>query len=94
MKKLVTLVALFGLCAVIAAKAETREDVQNRLDNATLVLHQIMATPDKGIPEEVLEHAKCTAIVPHMIKGGLVFGAENGRGVATCRTAHETESPR
>jgi SH3 domain-containing YSC84-like protein 1 len=67
MKKLVTLVALFGLCAVIAAKAETREDVQNRLDNATLVLHQIMATPDKGIPE-VLEHAKCIAIVPHMIR--------------------------
>jgi lipid-binding SYLF domain-containing protein len=93
MKKLVTLVALFGLCAVIAAKAETREDVQNRLDNATLVLHQIMATPDKGIPEEVLEHAKCIAIVPHMIKGGLVFGAENGRGVATCRTAHGWSAP-
>jgi SH3 domain-containing YSC84-like protein 1 len=93
MKKLVTLVALFGLCAVIAAKAETREDVQNRLDNATLVLHQIMATPDKGIPEEVLEHAKCIAIVPHMIKGGLVFGAENGRGVATCRTARGWSAP-
>jgi len=93
MKKLVTLVALFGLCAVLAAKAETREDVQNRLDNATLVLHQIMATPDKGIPEEVLEHAKCIAIVPHMIKGGLVFGAENGRGVATCRTAHGWSAP-
>jgi lipid-binding SYLF domain-containing protein len=93
MKKLVTLVALFGLCAVTAVKAETREDVQNRLDNATLVLHQIMATPDKGIPEEVLEHAKCIAIVPHMIKGGLVFGAENGRGVATCRTAHGWSAP-
>src|SRR5579864_4414534 len=93
MKKLVTLVALFGLCTVTAVKAETREDVQNRLDNATLVLHQIMATPDKGIPEEVLEHAKCIAIVPHMIKGGLVFGAENGRGVATCRTAHGWSAP-
>jgi SH3 domain-containing YSC84-like protein 1 len=93
MKKLVTLVALFGLCAVMAAKAETREDVQNRLDNAALVMHQVMAAPDKGIPEEVLEHAKCIAIVPHMIKGGLVFGAENGRGVATCRTAHGWSAP-
>jgi SH3 domain-containing YSC84-like protein 1 len=83
MKKFMTLVALFGLgVATTAWAAETREDVQNRLDNATLVLHQIMAAPDNGIPQEVLEHAKCIAIVPHMIKGGLVFGAENGKGVA------------
>ena len=93
MKKLVTLVAIFSLGAAIAASAETREDVQNRLDNATLVLHQIMGTPDKGIPEEVLEHAKCIAVVPHMIKGGFVFGAENGRGVSTCRTEHGWSAP-
>ena len=91
MKKLVTLVALLSLGAATAARAETREDVQNRLDNAALVLHQIMAAPDKGIPEEVLEHAKCIAVVPHMIKGGFVFGAENGKGVATCRTAARME---
>jgi SH3 domain-containing YSC84-like protein 1 len=93
MRKFITLVALFGLGVASAAAAETREDVQNRLDNATLVLHQIMAAPDNGIPQEVLEHAKCIAIVPHMIKGGLVFGAENGRGVATCRTADGWSAP-
>ena len=88
-----TLVALLGLGVASTAWAETREDVQNRLDNATLVLHQIMAAPDKGIPEEVLEHAKCIAVVPHMIKGGLVFGAENGKGIATCRTADGWSAP-
>src|SRR6202042_3746619 len=88
-----TLVALFSLGAASVAMAETREEVQNRLDNATLVLHQIMAAPDRGIPEEVMEHAKCIAVVPHMIKGGLVFGAENGRGVATCRTANGWSAP-
>src|SRR5580658_5227003 len=88
-----TLVALFSLGAACTASAETREDVQNRLDNATLVLHQIMAAPDKGIPEEVLDHAKCIAIVPHMIKGGLVFGAENGKGIATCRTENGWSAP-
>jgi len=93
MRKFITLVALFGLGVASAAAAETREDVQNRLENATLVLHQIMAAPDNGIPQEVLEHAKCIAIVPHMIKGGLVFGAENGRGVATCRTADGWSAP-
>jgi lipid-binding SYLF domain-containing protein len=93
MKKLVTLVALFCLGAASAAWAETREDTQNRLDNAAAVLHEIMAAPDKGIPEEVLDHAKCISVVPHMIKGGLVFGAENGRGVATCRTEHGWSAP-
>jgi lipid-binding SYLF domain-containing protein len=52
-----------------------------------------MATPDKGIPEEVLDHAKCVAVVPRMIKAGLVFGGENGRGVATCRTEHGWSAP-
>jgi lipid-binding SYLF domain-containing protein len=52
-----------------------------------------MAAPDKGIPEEVLEHAKCVAVVPHMIKGGFVFGAQGGRGVATCRTENGWSAP-
>jgi len=93
MKRFVTLVALFSMGVATSVWAETREDVQNRLDNATLLLHQIMAAPDNGIPQEVLEHAKCIAVVPHMIKGGLVFGAENGRGVATCRTENGWSAP-
>jgi lipid-binding SYLF domain-containing protein len=54
---------------------------------------EIMSAPDKGIPEEVLEHARCVAVVPHLLKGGFVFGAENGRGVATCRTANGWSAP-
>jgi lipid-binding SYLF domain-containing protein len=57
------------------------------------VINEIMSAPDKGIPQEVLEHAKCIAVVPHMIKGGFVFGAEGGRGVATCRTANGWSAP-
>jgi SH3 domain-containing YSC84-like protein 1 len=71
----------------------TRENVQDRLDNAGRVLHEIMSAPDRGIPEEVLEHAKCIAVVPHMLKAGFVFGAENGKGVATCRTASGWSAP-
>jgi lipid-binding SYLF domain-containing protein len=52
-----------------------------------------MSAPDRGIPEEVLEHARCVAVVPHLLKGGFVFGAENGRGVATCRTAAGWSAP-
>ena len=56
-------------------------------------MSEIMSAPDKGIPEEVLEHARCVAVVPHLLKGGFVFGAENGRGVATCRTAKGWSAP-
>ncbi|MGA9463605.1 MAG: lipid-binding SYLF domain-containing protein [Terracidiphilus sp.] len=94
MKKLVTLVAMLSLGAASAAWAESdREATANRLDHAGRVLHEIMAAPDSGIPEEVLEHAKCLAVVPHLLKGGFVFGAENGRGVTTCRTANGWSAP-
>ena len=86
------LVALLSLTSLGWADSN-REKSTDRLDNAGKVLHEIMAAPDKGIPEEVLEHAKCIAVVPHMVKGGFVFGAENGRGVATCRTAQGWSAP-
>jgi lipid-binding SYLF domain-containing protein len=91
MKKLMTLVAIIGLTST--AWANTAENVQDRLDNAGRVLHEIMAAPDRGIPEEVLEHARCIAVVPHMLKAGFVFGADNGKGVATCRTANGWSAP-
>lgn len=92
MKKLILFVALLSFAGLGWAES-TRESSIDRLDNAGKVLHEIMAAPDNGIPEEVLEHAKCVAVVPHMIKGGFVFGAENGRGVATCRTADGWSAP-
>jgi lipid-binding SYLF domain-containing protein len=92
MKKLVTIVAMLGMTSIGWA-ATDREATVDRLQHAGAVLHEIMAAPDRGIPEEVLEHAKCIAVVPHMIKGGFVFGAENGRGVATCRTANGWSAP-
>ncbi len=92
MKKAITLVALLSLTSIGWAGTD-REATNDRLDHAGRVLHEIMAAPDKGIPEEVLEHAKCVAVVPHLLKGGFVFGAENGRGVATCRTADGWSAP-
>lgn len=91
MKRLVLFVALLSLTSL--GWAESHQESTDRLNQAATVLHEIMSTPDKGIPEEVLDHAKCVAVVPHMIKGGFVFGAENGRGVATCRTAGKWSAP-
>lgn len=92
MKKLMLFVVVLSLgCLSWAGSA--REDATDRLDNATKVLHEIMQAPDNGIPEEVLEHAKCVAVVPHMMKGGFIVGAEHGKGVATCRTANGWSAP-
>lgn len=91
MKKLLVLLAVLALGLV--AWADEKEDATDRLDSATKVLNEVMKTPDKGIPEEVLDGAKCIAVVPHMIKGGFVFGAKHGRGVATCRTANGWSAP-
>jgi lipid-binding SYLF domain-containing protein len=92
MRKVILLGVSLSLTS-LAWAGTTREATDDRLEHAGVVLREIMAAPDKGIPEEVLEHAKCVAVVPHLLKGGFVFGAENGRGVATCRTDHGWSAP-
>jgi lipid-binding SYLF domain-containing protein len=92
MRKVIFVFAMLGLGTLCWA-GSAREDATDRLDKATTVLHEIMGMPDKGIPEEVLEHAKCVAVIPHMVKGGFVFGAKGGKGVATCRTAAGWSAP-
>jgi len=92
MKKGMFVLAMLSLGTLCWA-GSAREDATERLDNAKQVVHEIMGMPDKGIPEEVLEHAKCIAVVPHMVKGGFVFGGKGGKGVATCRTADGWSAP-
>jgi lipid-binding SYLF domain-containing protein len=92
MKKAIVFAAILFSTSVAWA-ATAREATDERLQHAGAVLNEIMAAPDKGIPDEVLDHAKCIAVVPHLVKGGFVFGAENGRGVATCRTASGWSAP-
>jgi len=67
---------------------EDRDKVLARLDDSSKILNELLGAPDKGIPDDVFKSAKCVAVVPSMVKGGFVFGAEHGRGVATCRTSN------
>src|ERR1700730_13821882 len=57
----------------------------HRLRTATTVLHEILAAPDKGIPEDLLAKAQCVMIVPGLKKAAFVVGGEYGRGFALCR---------
>src|SRR5579863_10494250 len=95
MKKTMSLLllSLMGLAGTSAWAGSAREDTDARLQSSVDVLHSIMATPDKGIPEEVLSNAKCILVVPDLIKGGFIFGGKHGRGVASCRTAGGWSAP-
>ncbi|HYP29572.1 MAG TPA: lipid-binding SYLF domain-containing protein [Blastocatellia bacterium] len=62
-----------------------RSDEVQRLDRATEVFSEIMKTPDKGVPEDLLHRSACIAIVPGLKKGGLGLGGRYGKGVVMCR---------
>ncbi|HKN32730.1 MAG TPA: YSC84-related protein [Terriglobales bacterium] len=70
-----------------------QSDEVKRVQAAARVLDEIMATPDKGIPQEVFKSAECIAVVPSMIKGGFIVGGRYGKGVATCRTTNGWSAP-
>jgi SH3 domain-containing YSC84-like protein 1 len=95
MKKTMSLLlmSVLGMVGTYAWAGSAREDSVDRLQRSVTVLHAIMTTPDKGIPEEVLSNAKCILVVPDLIKGGFIFGGKHGRGVATCRTAEGWSAP-
>ncbi len=59
--------------------------VQERLNDATAVFNEIMATPDRGIPQDLLAKARCVVIIPGEKKAAFVVGGEYGRGFAVCR---------
>src|SRR5271167_4568511 len=79
--------------ATFALAKSGRPATEDRLQAAGTSLHEILAAPDKGIPEEVLTSAKCIAVIPNMGKGGFIVGGEHGRGVVTCRTKNGWSAP-
>jgi SH3 domain-containing YSC84-like protein 1 len=90
---------LAALClssvAVTAGLAQSPKlkDEAKQSDKAAKVLREIMDTPDKGIPIELLENAECVAVFPDVIKAGFIVGGRGGRGVASCRTASGWSAP-
>ena len=84
--------ALF-LSIPVVASASDRDDDVNRTKKATEVFKEIMDAPDKGIPHDLLDSAKCVAIIPGEVKFAFIFGGNYGRGLATCRTANGWSAP-
>jgi SH3 domain-containing YSC84-like protein 1 len=95
MKKLLMIMVVVCLCRFsVGADDQAKESkAQDRLQAAADVLDEIQAAPDKGIPQDVLGSAECVAVVPSMIKGGFIVGANYGRGLASCRTPKGWSAP-
>jgi lipid-binding SYLF domain-containing protein len=85
MLKRILIGTTLALLVTLSAVASDREDDVNRTHKATQVFHEIMNTPDHGIPHDLLASAKCIAIIPGDVKFAFIFGGSYGRGVASCR---------
>lgn len=97
MKKLVS--ALCGVAMVAGAAgnafaaSEDKSKLDDRLSDASTVLSEIMATPDKAIPNSILAAARCVTVIPGYKKAAFLVGAQYGQGVATCRTPNGWSAP-
>ncbi len=81
------LLSICAFCVGTGWSDDKGSDIDKRLDNSAKVLDEIMSVKDKAIPDKVMEHAKCIAVIPSMVKIAVGFGGNHGKGVATCRTA-------
>jgi lipid-binding SYLF domain-containing protein len=93
MKKAIGVLCGLAMCAgMLPAKAQDAK-LTDRLNSAATVIDEVMATPDKGIPQTILAGAACVVVVPHYKKGAFLVGAQYGQGVATCRTPRGWSAP-
>lgn len=79
--------------SLAADTANEPSDVVKRIHSSSEVLDEIMKTPDKAIPDSVMQSAKCIAVVPSMVRIAIGFGGHHGKGIATCRTANGWSAP-
>src|ERR1700753_2823776 len=82
-----------SVIATPMAQAQAPEKLVHRIDAAHAILHELMATPDKGIPLDIAASAQCVVVIPSFKKGAFVFGGEYGQGVASCRTPNGWSAP-
>ncbi|PYT27024.1 MAG: hypothetical protein DMG58_21190 [Acidobacteria bacterium] len=85
----VRIAVLIAMVAGSVAFAKENKTAQ-RLDEAATVISEIMDTPDKGIPQDLLDKAQCIIVVPGLKKGAFILGGKYGKGVVSCRKSGGT----
>jgi lipid-binding SYLF domain-containing protein len=84
-KHCVWVLALAGSLSTAAFAADRAIKVDDRLDASADALNDMMRASDQGVPQDLLDKARCVVVIPGMKKAGFIFGAEYGRGFAVCR---------
>jgi lipid-binding SYLF domain-containing protein len=92
MKMLGILVVLIGT-SLTARAADDAHKLDARLNAAKATIDEIMSVPDKAVPDGIARRAVCVGVVPGLVKGAFIFGAEYGQGVVTCRTGSGWSAP-
>ena len=97
-RSMIRIAAAFCLALAVGAVAQAQaeknlKDEANQSEKAAGVFREIMNTPDRGIPQELLDGAECVAIFLSVFKAGFIFGGRGGRGVASCRAAAGWSAP-
>jgi lipid-binding SYLF domain-containing protein len=85
----IRITVLIAMVAGSIALAKENKTAQ-RLDEAATVISEIMDTPDKGIPQDLLDGAQCIIVVPGLKKGAFILGGKYGKGVVSCRKSGGT----
>src|ERR1700726_2296613 len=84
-KTLLAVLAITGTIGTVAFAADREIKVDDRLDASADALTDMLRASDKGIPQDLIDKARCIVVVPGMKKAGFIFGAKYGRGFAVCR---------
>jgi lipid-binding SYLF domain-containing protein len=84
-KTLVAILAVAGSMSTSTFAADRAIKVADRLEASADTLTDMMKASDKGIPQDLIDKARCVVVIPGMKKAGFIFGAEEGRGFAVCR---------
>lgn len=89
---------VLSICSMLAGASwaqdqKNQSDIAKRIDASAKVLDEVMATPDKAIPDKVMEHAKCLVVVPSMVKIAIGFGGSHGKGIVSCRGDNGWSAP-
>jgi lipid-binding SYLF domain-containing protein len=92
-RRVVAVTGLFtALSAGVFAQGDLKDEIEQS-DKAGRVFREIMAAPDKGIPQSILDKAECVAVFPNVVQAAFGIGGRGGRGVASCRTASGWSAP-
>jgi lipid-binding SYLF domain-containing protein len=91
MKNIIAVALIAISLGGVAVAQDSKLD--ERIAAAHAVLHELMDTPDKGVPLDIAAKATCVAVVPSFKKGAFIVGGQYGQGVATCRTHHGWSAP-